>query len=107
MYNLKELFIATIIAGAVTYLTRAVPFLFFRNKTDMPVLKFLQAYIPPMTMVIMVIYCIKDVSFTKIPFGIDVTLGILTTAVLHIKTNNPLISIFSGTAVYMALMRIL
>lgn len=107
MLNTQELFIATLIAGGVTFITRAAPFIFLKNSKSNPSVIFLQNYIPPMTMVILVIYCIKDVSFTQMPFGFDVLAGIMTTAILHIFKNNPLISIFSGTAVYMFLIRLL
>jgi branched-subunit amino acid transport protein AzlD len=107
MLNMTQVVIATCIAAAVTVFTRAAPFLFFKNRPPSPGITCMQRYIPPMTMTILVVYCLKDVGWRQIPHAVPAAAGVIVTAALHIWKRNPLISIFSGTALYMILMRVM
>jgi branched-subunit amino acid transport protein AzlD len=102
MLSLKEAFIAAVLCAVVTFLTRLFPFVLFRGVGENSRFKFVQRYIPPMTMVILVAYCFKDVDMAD--FGIPLFSAVFTAAV-HILLKNPLASIFSGTAIYMILIR--
>ncbi|MDF9827079.1 branched-subunit amino acid transport protein AzlD [Ereboglobus sp. PH5-5] len=107
MLNMTQVIIATFVAAGVTLFTRLVPFLFFRNRPPSPGIAYLQRYIPPMTMVILVAYCLKDVEWHDIARAIPVVVGVVVTAALHFWKRNPLISIFTGTALYMILIRVM
>ncbi|MDR2104374.1 MAG: AzlD domain-containing protein [Deferribacteraceae bacterium] len=103
MLSLSQAAAAALICALVTFFTRAFPFIIYQNSwSENPSIKFLQRYIPPMTMVILTVYCFKDVSLGAfaIPF-----ISALFTAALHFLLKNPLISIFSGTTLYMVLIR--
>ena len=105
MLSISQVVIATIIAAVITFFTRLFPFAFFSRKSPSPRMVYIQRYLPPMTMVILVIYCLKDVVWTSFPHGLDMLAGIAVTALLHIWRRNALVSIFAGTTVYMVISR--
>lgn len=89
-------------AGAVTFLTRILPFLFFSGNKKVPdIILFIEKYIPGMIMVILVIYCLKDISPADLPLSAALILSSTVVALLHMIQKNALISIFGGTLCYM------
>jgi branched-subunit amino acid transport protein AzlD len=104
---MTRLFAVVVIMALVTYFTRAVPFLFFSNKKPPAFLDYLQRYIPPVVMTILVFASYKDIEFTQAPFGIPAAAAGVLTALLHFWKRNVLVSIVGGTAVYMVLIRVL
>lgn len=107
MLSVTDVITATLIAAVVTFSTRVFPFLFFAKKQPPDIVLFIQKYIPPMTMVILVVYCVKDIDWVAYPHGFPALAGILTAFVLHIWRNNVLLSIFGATALYMLLIRVM
>ncbi|HUX12979.1 MAG TPA: AzlD domain-containing protein [Spirochaetia bacterium] len=99
--ELGKALLATGIMAAVTLLTRAAPFLFFRRRKQPPLLRFVESYIPPMMMLILVLYSLKDVPFARAPYGLPELLALAIVAVLHLWRRNALLSIFGGTLFYM------
>jgi len=53
-----------------------------------------------------VVYCLKDATFLKYPYGIPELLGCAVVAVLHIWKRNSLLSIGVGTVFYMLLVQL-
>ncbi|MDR2401397.1 MAG: AzlD domain-containing protein [Deferribacteraceae bacterium] len=102
MLSLSSAFLAAALCAAATFFTRIFPFIIFRGSRENPRFKFVQRYIPPMTMVILVIYSFKDAELGNLAIP---AFSSLFTAGLHTILKNPLVSIFSGTAVYMTLIR--
>ena len=102
----QAILIIAVTAG-VTMFTRAVPFLFFGGKREMPpVVKAVADKLPPAIMAILVIYCIRDV-LVQPGTGLGVSLIALVVVVgLHVWKKNTLLSIAAGTAVYMVLIRL-
>ena len=49
--------------GAVTFATRATPFLLFGNRSTPSVVLYLGRMLPPAIMAMLVVYCLKDVNF--------------------------------------------
>jgi branched-subunit amino acid transport protein AzlD len=91
-------------AGA-TFLTRLLPFVAFRHRSEHPLLLFLGRYMPPAVMTILVLYSLKGVDFSRPPYGLEIVLAILVTVGVHRWRGQALLSIFSGTAVYMLLVQ--
>jgi branched-subunit amino acid transport protein AzlD len=106
MLSISQALIATLIAAAITFATRIIPFIFFSKRKPSPLIQYAQRYIPPMTMVILVLYCVKDTPWADVRSVATVVIPILVTVVLHLWKGNALISIFSGTALYMVLIRL-
>lgn len=102
-----EICIAIAIMTVVNYFTRIFPFLFFR-KNDLPsYVVFIERFFPAVIMTILIVYSVKDIDFSLPPYGLKEIGGIVFTAVLHLTLKNYLISIFSGTIFYMALVQYL
>ncbi|MBU0926400.1 MAG: AzlD domain-containing protein [Spirochaetes bacterium] len=100
--------LATVAAMAiVTIATRAAPFLFFSKRKPPASLDFLQAYLPPALMTILVLSAFRNVSWAASPHGAPALAGAVATAVLHLWRRNVLLSIAGGTAIYMALIRLI
>lgn len=97
--------IATVVSAIVIFSLRAFPFVLFSKKDPPVILRFIEKYIPPMVMAVLLIYCLKDASFLVKPFGIPEFVGLLFTIAVHLWKGNSMISIFGGTAIYMVLSR--
>lgn len=102
-----EIYIAIIIMAVVNYFTRVFPFLFFRKNELPSYIVFIERFFPAVIMTILIVYSIRDIDFTLVPYGVKELGSILFTAVLHILLKNYLISIFIGTIFYMGLVQYL
>jgi len=91
----------------VTILTRAAPFIFFAKRKPPAALDYLQAYLPPALMTILVMASFKDIRWAQAPHGIPALAAAALTAVMHLWQRNVLVSIACGTAAYMALIRLI
>ena len=89
-----------------TQLTRWLPFLLFpENKEPPAVVTYLGRVLPAATMGLLVVYCLKGVSWTSAPHGIPELLSVAVVAALHHWKGNVLLSIAGGTALYMVLVQ--
>lgn len=95
------------VVALVTALLRFLPFLIFgENRTTPPMITYLGAVLPYAIMGMLVIYCLKDVSFLSGSFGIPELIGCAVVALLHIWKRNTLLSIGVGTICYMLLVQL-
>lgn len=95
--------VIALLAG-VTFLTRALPFMVLGRVADHPLLEHLGRFLPPIVMVLVVIYSFKnDVAFS-LDFLPELGCLLLVTA-LHLAFRQALISIVGGTALYMLLVQ--
>lgn len=99
--------IATLLSGVIVFCERLFPFALFSKKDPPPLIHFIERYIPSMIIAILVIYSLKDVTFTQSPYGLPHFAGIVLTLLLNRLFNNPMITIFGSTAAYMVLTHIL
>lgn len=95
------------VAAAVTLFIRAIPFVVFGGKREVPeTITYLGKVLPPAIMVILVIYCVKGINFFAGSRGIPELLSIAVVAGLHIWKKNTLLSIAVGTVLYMILVQV-
>ena len=98
--------IGTAVLGTVT--TRELPFLVFSSKKPTPkYIRYLGKALPSAVFAMLVIYCLKNVSFLSGTHGIPELLGILLTGAVHVWKRNMFLSILVGTAFYMVLIRLI
>ena len=88
--------------SVTTILLRFLPFLVFRKQTPAYV-SYLGRVLPPAVIGMLVIYCLKDISFSEYPFGIPELISVACVALAQIWKRNSLISILAGTVLYMVL----
>lgn len=100
-----EVVFTVLAMAAVTFFTRLFPFLFFTRKDPPEIIRYIGKYIPPMVMVILVVYSLSGVSWAAPPYGLPEVMAIALVALLHWKFRNPLVSIFGGTILYMVLVQ--
>lgn len=94
------------VCALVTAALRFLPFLIFgENRKTPPVITYLGRVLPFSIMGMLVVYCLKDMTFSAAPFGIPEIIGCATVAGLHIWKRNTLLSIGIGTVVYMLLVQ--
>jgi len=90
-----------------TMATRFLPFLIFNEKRKTPrIIEYLGKVLPCAIMGMLVVYCLKDISFAHAPFGLPEFIGIAIVAALHIWKRNSLLSIGVGTVCYMLLVQL-
>ncbi|MDD3382906.1 MAG: AzlD domain-containing protein [Bacilli bacterium] len=102
----SEILILIVIMALVTFFTRLFPFLFFKKqKTLSPYITYIGNYLPYSLIAMLVVYCLKDVSFFTFPSLIPEIITIAAIVFLHIWKRNFLISIGVGTFLYMFLIQ--
>ena len=95
-----------VITSVVTVIIRALPFLLGSKLTKSRFLQKFSDVLTPALIGMLVVYCLKDVSFhnnTGIASAVGVTLCVLT----YIWKRNTLVSIILPTVVYMLLLNLL
>ncbi len=98
--------IIVLICSAVTIILRAFPYIVFPEGKEIPkTVRYLSEVFPGAVIGMLIIYCLKDVSITKSPFGLPELIAIAATALLHIFRKNTLLSVLSGTIIYMLLVQ--
>ena len=96
------------VIALVTAALRFLPFLIFgENRKTPPLVSYLGQVLPYAIMGMLVVYCLKDISFTAAPFGIPEIIGCAVVSVLHIWKRNTLLSIGAGTVCYMLLVQLI
>lgn len=93
-----------LIMAALTAALRFLPFVMFSKGTPKAIV-YLGNLLPNAIMAMLVVYCLKNVSFTASSHGIPEALAVLLVAVLHKWKHNMLLSILGGTAAYMLLVQ--
>ena len=100
----KLLTIAVIVGG--TMLTRFLPFLLFPAGKPIPkAIHRLGNVLPGAVFGLLVIYCLKNVSFLSGSHGIPELVSIVLVVFLHLWKRQMLLSIAGGTVCYMLLVQ--
>ena len=95
-----------LVCAVVTAATRFLPFLIFGTSKKTPeIITYLGKVLPYAIMGMLVVYCMKDVSFIQSPFGAPEIIACAAVAILHIWRRNTLLSIAVGTVGYMLLVQ--
>ena len=95
------------VVAIVTLIIRAVPFVAFGGKREVPeTVTYLGKVLPPAIMVILVIYCVKGINLFTGSHGIPEVVSMAVVALLHIWKKNTLLSIAVATILYMILVQV-
>jgi branched-subunit amino acid transport protein AzlD len=96
------------LVALTTAAIRFAPFLLFPNGKKVPdFVQWLGKQLPRAVMAMLVIYCLKDVSFSQAADWIPALVGVAVTAAVHVWKKQMILSISAGTIIYMVLLRLL
>lgn len=95
------------VCAGITLLERAFPFLIFRRREVPPSVRYLGRVLPMAIISVLIVYCLKDVSFAADGDALPRLAACAVTILLHLWKKNTLLSIFGGTAVCVALTALL
>ncbi len=97
---------AIAVMALVTFLTRALPFLLFdRGGTPPKLVLYLGKVLPPAVIAMLIIYCLRSVSFASPALWAPQLIAAGVVVGLHLWKHNNLLSIFGGTVLYMVLVQ--
>ena len=106
----KEVYflIMTLVCGVVTIALRAFPFIMFSgNRPVPPLIRYIGKELAPAAIAMLVIYCYcssyRNTSFSAGGCGIPEGIASIAVILLQIWKRNPLLSIITGTIIYMVL----
>lgn len=106
-YALGSAVFAIVLSGIIIYATHILPFVVFAGKEPPVIVRFIEKYGASLIMAVLTVYCFKDVVITSRPFGIPHAAASRLTVLLYLKTKNSMITIFSSTALFIVLSRLL
>ncbi len=94
------------VVSIVTMLLRFIPFWVMGNRPTPPYVAYLGRALPGAIMGMLVVYCLRGVSFTAMDNFLPELISCAVVVLFHIKWRNTLLSIGSGTACYMLLVQL-
>ena len=97
--------LAITIMAVVTMLLRTLPFFLFSSEKTPAYISYLGKYLPFAIMGMLVVYCLKSIRLSAMPFGLPELISVAVVVGLHLWKRNTLFSIVCGTACYMVLIQ--
>lgn len=95
------------VVSLMTIALRFLPFVIFGNNKETPAfVTYLGKVLPYAIMAMLVVYCLKGVSFVQAPHGIPEAIAVAAVVILHLWKRNTLLSIVGGTVCYMMLIQL-
>ena len=102
-----QIWIAVAVIALVTALIRFLPFLIFNGSRKTPkLIEKLSKTLPYAIMAMLVVYCLKGVSFASMAGVVPRLIACVLVAALHVWKRNTLVSIVGGTVCYMLLVQL-
>ena len=90
-----------------TMAMRFLPFVIFpAGKPTPKYISYLGRVLPGAIFAMLVVYCLKNVSFVSSPFGIPELIAIIVVVALHLWKKQMILSMAGGTVVYMLLVQL-
>ena len=93
------------VTALVTIAVRFLPFAVFGRRPLPRMVTYLGRVLPPAIMAALVVYCLKATPVMEAPHGIPELIAVAVTAGLHVWKRNNLLSIGTGTVLYMVLIQ--
>ncbi len=98
--------ILIVVIAAVTMLLRFLPFFVFSGTRRAPkYVMFLGDKLPYAIIGMLIVYCLRNVSFGALAGWLPSLISVLVVVGLHVWRRNTLLSIIGGTIVYMFLVQ--
>ena len=104
--NERQIFYTITIITIITFLLRFLPFVVFSNDSLPPFIRYFSKVLPLSLGGLLIIYCLKDLNLSEIPQLSSSLLAICFITIIHLIKKNALLSILSGTILYMFLIQV-
>ena len=102
-----RIWLAVAVIALVTALIRFLPFLIFNGSRKTPkLIEKLSKTLPYAIMAMLVVYCLKGMSFASMADFVPSLIACVLVAALHVWKRNTLVSIVGGTVCYMLLVQL-
>ena len=99
-------FIIILVMGLVTLATRLLPVWIFGKDEKIPdYIIYLGKVVPYTAMGLLIVYCLKDVSFINAPHALPEIIALAIVSGTYIWKKNTIFSVAVGTVIYMLLIR--
>ena len=98
--------LVSLLIGVVIFFERLFPFAVFSKRKPGKLIHIFERYIPPLVMIGLLIYSLRDVRFSSLELWLPEITAITFTIVTYLWKKNSLVSIFGGTLIYMILIRL-
>lgn len=90
-----------------TMTTRFLPFIIFKKtNSENSYISYLGQVLPFAAIGLIVVYCLKDISFKSSTLWVPELIAVTATSVIHYLKENTLLSISIGTIIYMILVQV-
>ena len=99
--------LVSFLIGLIVFCERLFPFAVFSKRKPGKLIHIFERYIPPIVMLGLLIYNLRDVRFSSLAQWIPQIAAITFTIVTYLWKKNSLVSIFGATIIYMILIRIM
>jgi branched-subunit amino acid transport protein AzlD len=101
-----QTFIIILMVTIGTMITRFLPFILFQGtKSNNSYIGYLGQFLPYSAIGLLVVYCLRNISFTSPTYWLPEAIAIICITVLHYWKENTLLSIGAGTVIYMVLVQ--
>ena len=97
--NTRYILIGIAVSAVVTFALRALPFVIFNGKRQMPEMLVKLGKV-------LIVYCLKGAVAAPVATGIPSLVGVLVTGGTYKWRHNTLLSILLGTVSYMVMLRL-
>ena len=95
------------VMASITFASRLLPFLLFSRTRPPRWVATVETVLPPLVLWLLVFYSLDGIAWRTTPYGIPALAGVAIAVLVHRWKHSALLSILSGTAVYMILTRLL
>ncbi|MFW0109833.1 branched-chain amino acid transporter permease [Rothia sp. P13129] len=99
MPSVEYMLLAVLVASAVTFVLRAVPFAIKNALKDSPLIDHLSRWIPSGAMILLAVYALYHIDYSSSESFLPYLLGAVVTIIVHVSTRNMVASMVSGTVV--------
>lgn len=105
--NNTYILLAIAIMSLVTIILRFIPFIFLDDKKEYKTLNYLSKVLPSAIMGMLVVYCLKDISFVEVKSFLPTVIASGVVVITYLLKRKTLFSILTGTITYMFLIQII
>ena len=105
MNEYVRLILVIAVCAVCTMLTRALPFMVFRDSEKVPkMVLYLGKVLPPAVIATLVIFALRNTDFLAGSHGVPEIIGVAVAGLLHYLFSNAFVSIGVSTVLYMLLL---